>query len=184
MNGTMLLIIAASGLYIYDAALFKSLIKSASSINRTVPGTYMGNNLRGVDWADAEDVKTKVEADVLKNLRSTNRAAVKAFVKEPQNRLLLAQWMLAQSEVGSAELLKQTEDNVAKQIEKLKEKVPFTQEEEKQIEYGADVEVWLEIKDISDSVSSEDKAKVEEKLGDADVAMYANKALLKSNRNA
>lgn len=120
LNGTMLLIIAASGLYIYDAALFKSLVKSVSDINRTVPGTYMGNNLRGVDWADAEDVQTKVEADVLKNLRSTDRAAVKAFVKNPQNRLMLAQWMLAQSEVGSAEMLKQTEDNVAKQIEKLK----------------------------------------------------------------
>ena len=50
-------------------------------------------------------------------------------------------------------------------FEELKEKVPFTQEEEKQIEYGADVEVWLEIKDISDSVSSEEREKVEEKLG-------------------
>ena len=68
---------------------------------------------------------------------------------------------------------------VAEEIEKLKEKVPFTQEEEKQIEYGADVEVWLEIKDISDSVSSEEKAKVEEKLGDADVALYLDIAMFK-----
>ena len=68
---------------------------------------------------------------------------------------------------------------VAEEIEELKEKVPFTQEEEKQIEYGADVEVWLEIKDISDSVSSEEKAKVEEKLGDADVALYLDIAMFK-----
>jgi len=68
---------------------------------------------------------------------------------------------------------------VAEEIEELKEKVPFTQEEEKQIEHGADVEVWLEIKDISDSVSSEEKAKVEEKLGDADVALYLDIAMFK-----
>jgi hypothetical protein len=68
---------------------------------------------------------------------------------------------------------------VTEEIEELKEKVPFTQEEEKQIEYGADVEVWLEIKDISDSVPPEDKAKVEEKLGDADVALYLDIAMFK-----
>ena len=68
---------------------------------------------------------------------------------------------------------------VAEEIEELKEKVPFTQEEEKQIEHGADVEVWLEIKDISASVSSEEKAKVEEKLGDADVALYLDIAMFK-----
>ena len=68
---------------------------------------------------------------------------------------------------------------VAEEIEEMKEKVPFTQEEETQIEYGADVEVWLEIKDISDSVSSEEKAKVEEKLGDADVALYLDIAMFK-----
>jgi len=68
---------------------------------------------------------------------------------------------------------------VNEEIEELKEKVPFTDEEEKQIEHGADVEVWLEIKDISNSVSAEDKAKVTEKLGDADVALYLDIAMFK-----
>ena len=68
---------------------------------------------------------------------------------------------------------------LTEEIAELKEKVPFTQEEEKQIEYGADVEVWLEINDISASVSAEDKAKIDEKLGDADAAMYLDVAMFK-----
>lgn len=64
-------------------------------------------------------------------------------------------------------------------ITELKKKIPFTQAEEKQIEYGADVGIWLEIKDISDYVPAEDKEKISEKLGDYEMAMYLDIAMFK-----
>lgn len=64
-------------------------------------------------------------------------------------------------------------------VHELKEKIPFTQEEALQIEYGADVEVWLEVKDISASVPADDKKEIEKKLGDGNVAMYLDIAMFK-----
>lgn len=55
------------------------------------------------------------------------------------------------------------------------EKVPFTEEEKAQIEAGADVVISLEVKDISETVAKEDKAKVEEavkEVKDQKVGMY------------
>lgn len=64
----------------------------------------------------------------------------------------------------------------AKEVKKY---VPFTEEELKQVEHGADVEIWLEVKDISNSVSAEDKAKIAAKLGDAKIAMYLDISMFK-----
>lgn len=68
---------------------------------------------------------------------------------------------------------------LTEEIGKLKGKIPFTQEEKRQIEYGADVEVWLEIRDISNGVPAEDKAKIIGKLGNAEMVMYLDIAMFK-----
>ena len=57
-------------------------------------------------------------------------------------------------------------------IDTLKDKLPISVVEERLLEMGYNMEVRLEIKDISASVPAEDKSKIDEKLGDADVAMY------------
>ncbi len=62
------------------------------------------------------------------------------------------------------------------------EKVPFTEEEKSLIAAGADVVITLEVKDISDTVSVEDKEKVENKIKetkDQKVGMYLDINLLK-----
>jgi len=68
---------------------------------------------------------------------------------------------------------------ITDKVHELKEKIPFTQEEALQIEYGADVEVWLEVEDISASVPADDKKEIEKKLGDSDVALYLDIVMFK-----
>lgn len=62
------------------------------------------------------------------------------------------------------------------------EKVPFTEEEKAQIEAGAEVKITLDVKDITETVSKEDKVKVEaevEKVEDQTVGMYLDVNIFK-----
>jgi len=68
---------------------------------------------------------------------------------------------------------------LADSIGKLKEAVPFTDEELWDIEHGTDVAIWLEIKDISSEVSETEKALIEQKLGEHTVGMYLDICLFK-----
>lgn len=66
------------------------------------------------------------------------------------------------------------------------EKVPFTAEEKAQIEAGAEVTITLEVKDISETVSKEDKAKVEaevKEVKDQKVGMYLDVNMFKKVGN-
>lgn len=72
------------------------------------------------------------------------------------------------------------EDNAANstivgETETIVEKVPFTEEEKAEIEAGAEVVITLEVKDITETVSADDKAKVEaevKEIKDQKVGMY------------
>lgn len=82
----------------------------------------------------------------------------------------------AQEEEPSVEVVA-PETNVAdskieEAAEVVVEKVPFTPEEKEQIEAGAEVVITLEVKDITESVAAEDKAKVEKEVKDQKVGMY------------
>lgn len=62
------------------------------------------------------------------------------------------------------------------------EKVPFTEEEKAQVEAGAEVKITLDVKDITETVSKEDKAKVEAevaKVDDQTVGMYLDVNMFK-----
>lgn len=66
------------------------------------------------------------------------------------------------------------------------EKVPFTEEEKAQIEAGAEVTITLEVKDITETVSKEDKAKVEaevKEVKDQKVGMYLDVNMFKQVGN-
>ena len=62
------------------------------------------------------------------------------------------------------------------------EKIPFTAEEKELIEAGAEVTITLEVKDITETVSKEDKAKVEaevKEVKDQKVGMYLDVNMFK-----
>lgn len=64
---------------------------------------------------------------------------------------------------------------IEEEAETVVEKVPFTEEEKAEIEAGAEVVITLEVKDITENVSADDKAKVEaevKEVKDQKVGMY------------
>lgn len=126
LNSALLLTIAAGGVYLYNPNLLESWWQQAQAgigAGRPIPGSFIGNNIKGIEWAEPETVQSKVEEAIMKNLSSTSPAVVKAFLKDPKNRLLLAQWMIAQNETSSADLLKKSEEGLTKHIERIKSEI-------------------------------------------------------------
>lgn len=121
--GVLLLALAAGGVYVYKPELLTYLPKQWQElvgIERRIPGSYIGKNLLGSDWADPEMVQEKVAADITEQLDGLSVEEVSAFLREPQRRLLIAQWMLAQAEIDSAEILKEREHQLSQNIEKVR----------------------------------------------------------------
>ena len=72
--------------------------------------------------------------------------------------------------------------NLNETSEALADKV-LTKEEKERIANGESVKVYLEVKDISDTVSETDKEKVEAAKGDAELGMYLDLSLYKKIGN-
>ena len=68
---------------------------------------------------------------------------------------------------------------LAEDIDKLKESVPFTEEELWDMEHGTDADVWIEIRDISSAIAEEDKKLIEQKLGAHTVGIYLDICMFK-----
>ena len=72
--------------------------------------------------------------------------------------------------------------NNAKVIESADEvisKIDFTDEDLDKINQGKNIDVYLEVKDINNSISSSDKSKIEEKLGNDKLGLYLDVSLFK-----
>ena len=61
----------------------------------------------------------------------------------------------------------------------IKDKVSFTKEEEKLIEYGNDVKIWFEIQDITQEISAEEKKVIDELIEENAEAIYLDVSLFK-----
>ena len=64
-------------------------------------------------------------------------------------------------------------------IEELKQDIPFTQNELEMVNMGADVDIWLEVVDISETVLDADKELIRGKLGDNQIGMYIDVSMFK-----
>lgn len=156
LNGSLLVAIATGGMYLYDADMLRTLFKQAKtmvSMEPAIPTTYMGNNLRGSDWAAPESVLDKTGTELEKALVDLSPAGIKNFLQNPQNRLLLAQWMLAQSEIDSENAIKTTEENITQQIDKLKDQIAAI---EKDFPNGvdADTRVGVQLKGLKKNLAA------------------------------
>ncbi len=93
--------------------------KTKAEAPKEIPGSYIGKNLTGKDWADTAALTTRLAAEIQSTLKGTDMASVKAFMAEPQNRLLLAQWFVAAADVAAAaEPQKEAPRDAAKPEEK------------------------------------------------------------------
>ncbi len=88
---------------------------------QSIPGSYIGNKLHGREWADTPVLEKKLAESILAKLKGTSREEVQAFIAEPENRLMLAQWHLAATEnaVSPNEYAKAREE-IAQDIDKRK----------------------------------------------------------------
>ncbi|MBR3771727.1 MAG: hypothetical protein IKL07_05610, partial [Clostridium sp.] len=68
---------------------------------------------------------------------------------------------------------------IEEEAETVVEKVPFTEEEKAEIEAGAEVVITLDVKDITETVSAEDKTKVEAEAKEQTVGMYLDVNMFK-----
>lgn len=82
-----------------------------------IPGSYKGSSVQAADWADPAALQTKLGQEITAKLSDTDEASVKAFIAAPENRLLLAQWLLADS-LQKTEALDKFREDSAKNLEK------------------------------------------------------------------
>lgn len=54
--------------------------------------------IKGKDWAHPQNVMKRIEQKVMSELKGIDRENIISFIKNPQNRLLLAQWEFAKAE--------------------------------------------------------------------------------------
>lgn len=83
------------------------------------------------DWQNPAALRDKLGKQILSRLKGADEASIKAFLASSHNRLLLANWQLAQAEISSATAYdnyrKTVEKNISdrrKQIEKLQQELP------------------------------------------------------------
>lgn len=115
-------IAAGSATYVHNPELLRKLPKkwhSALRLPREIPGSYIGNTLKANDWADPEALQDKLRDIIDQRLTGTGPEQVKAFLKDPENRLLLAQQTLAQTETSAEPARKAAEESYTKTLKDL-----------------------------------------------------------------
>ena len=126
-SGVLLLAAAGGTLYIgYPELLRKYLPKSwcdAINVPRQVPGSYIGKTLKGQEWQDPEAVQAKLLGMIDARLSGTSPQQVADFIKEPENRLILAQHTFAKNEQDAAEEVEKAEQDRNKTLETLRKQL-------------------------------------------------------------
>ncbi len=95
--------------------------RNAPALPSVIPGSCIGNDLSGKEWANAATLQKQLSDSILSQLSGSDRDAVKSFISKPANRLLLAQWHLAaaEAEVSGNDLAK-TRDDISRDVDKRK----------------------------------------------------------------
>ena len=105
--------------YLPDA-LNNALSGKTKKGGKTTPAIKNIGIVKGAEWIDCHKVRDKVAAEINKRLSSPTETAIVEFLQKPENRLLLAQWIVADAEIrGAEEVAKQAEERT-KRLEKLK----------------------------------------------------------------
>lgn len=74
--------------------------------------------IKGEEWADCEQVRKKTADELLKKLPKLTNAEIKKFVRKPKNRLLLAQWVVADAEIRSQEMVQKAAADRSNQLQR------------------------------------------------------------------
>lgn len=86
-----------------------------------IPGSYIGSNLKAADWADPAALRKTLGGQILAAVGGTGKKDVKKYLETPQNKLLIAQYQLADALVKSAEPTAKFKEDKEKELAKAKE---------------------------------------------------------------
>lgn len=76
--------------------------------------------IKGAEWADCAKVRDKVGAEILDKLGKPSASEINKFVRKGKNRLLLAQWIVADAELRSQASIDEYEIERDRQLAKAK----------------------------------------------------------------
>lgn len=86
-------------------------------------GVFIGNDVKAEEWGDAAKLQKKLAQQIQAAWPSIKPADVQKGLSEPQNRLLLAQWMLAEAELAAVAEAETRQQQLQKKINELQAKV-------------------------------------------------------------
>lgn len=130
-------LIAAGATYAVKPELFKDILPESTEVKaKKTAGKKSGGVknigiIKGAEWADCAKVRDKVAAEIAKKVGNMSENSVAEFMQSPENRLLLAQWIIADAELrGLEEVAKANEEraqklqDLQKQLAELKADIP------------------------------------------------------------
>lgn len=86
-----------------------------------IPGSYIGSTLKAADWADPAALRKTLGGQILAAVGGTGKKDIKKYLETPQNKLLIAQYLLADALVKSAEPTAKFKEEQEKNLAKAKE---------------------------------------------------------------
>ncbi|MDO5470564.1 MAG: discoidin domain-containing protein [Akkermansia sp.] len=122
-------LIAAGATYAVKPELFKDIIPNSKLAENGKKGGRKKATIKnvgiikGAEWADCVKVRDKVAAEIEKRLGNMSDAAVNEFIGKPENRLLLAQWIIADADQRCREDVAKAAEERGKKLEKLQKEL-------------------------------------------------------------
>lgn len=140
VTGIALIAAAGGGLYYFHPELLRQWLPAswcdALHVAKQVPGSYIGKTLKGEEWTNVDAIQDKLRNMIDRRLTGTSPQQVKAFMQEPENRLILAQYTLAQASKDTEKKRIDQEQTRNKDLENLKKQLA---DQEKMLPQGAEL---------------------------------------------
>ncbi len=136
VTAALLLGLGGAGYYFYPewAPVVEGLLGKKVVEEAKIPGSYIGKPIEPAEWGAPGVLEKELAKEIIKRIPSTKKSSVAKFMTEPENRLLLAQWLLAHREAIAKEANAESEKKAKEAIEKaesdianLKERIANTE---------------------------------------------------------
>lgn len=99
-------------------------------------------NIKGEEWADCAKVKAKVEQEILSRMGNGSAAEISKFIAKASNRLLLAQWVVADAELRCMGEAQAADESRMAELGKIKANLAKLQERRKKTDKPSATLVW------------------------------------------
>ena len=123
------LLVTAGATYAVKPELFKDILpesKASAGSKKAGKKAITIKNIgiiSGAEWTDCAKVRDKVAAEITKRIGNMSDFDVAKFAEKAENRLLLAQWIIADAELRSQEEVAKAAEERTKKLEKLQKEL-------------------------------------------------------------